>query len=108
MPSAYQLSPSHVSPTSFCFEVPVSSTEYLTWFRDHYGPTMNAFDAPRQSDRADELFDELDDLFGAQNTSSDPAKTAIPATFLRVTVAVETALKVLMQGTRPGGQLARK
>src|SRR5262245_32368907 len=30
------------APDSFVFEAPVSPTEYLTWFRDYYGPTMNA------------------------------------------------------------------
>jgi SAM-dependent methyltransferase len=75
-------------PDTFVFEAPVPPTEYLTWFRDYYGPTMNAFDTAGQSGRADELFGELDELFNAQNTSPDPARTAIPATFLRVTVAV--------------------
>lgn len=75
-------------PDTFVFEAPVPPTEYLTWFRDYYGPTMNAFDAAEQSGRADQLFGELDELFNAQNTSTDPARTAIPATFLRVTVAV--------------------
>src|SRR5204863_2623209 len=32
-------------PDTFVFEAPVSPTEYLTWFRDYYGPTMNAFEA---------------------------------------------------------------
>jgi SAM-dependent methyltransferase len=75
-------------PDTFVFEAPVSPTEYLKWFRDYYGPTMNAFDAAGQSGRADELFGELDELFKGQNTSSDPATTAITATFLRVTVGV--------------------
>jgi SAM-dependent methyltransferase len=73
---------------TFVFAAPVSPTEYLTWFRDFYGPTMNAFDAARQSGRADELFGELDELFNGQNTSTDPATTTIPATFLRVTIEV--------------------
>jgi SAM-dependent methyltransferase len=73
-------------PDTFVFEAPVSPTEYLTWFRDYYGPTMNAFDAAKAAGRAGDLFAELDTLFRTQNTSSDPYKTAIPATFLRVTV----------------------
>ncbi len=75
-------------PDTFVFEAPVPPTEYLTWFRDSYGPTMNAFDAADQSGRADELFGELNELFNTQNSSTDSARTAIPATFLRVTVAV--------------------
>ena len=73
-------------PDTFVFEAPVSPTEYLTWFRDYYGPTMNAFEAAASNGRADDLFAELDALFNTQNTSSDPNTTAIPATFLRVTV----------------------
>jgi SAM-dependent methyltransferase len=73
---------------TFVFEAPVSPTEYLTWFRDYYGPTMNAFEAAGSSGRADDLFGELDALFNAQNTSIDPNSTAIPATFLRISVSV--------------------
>jgi SAM-dependent methyltransferase len=76
------------SPDTFVFEAPVSPTEYLTWFRDFYGPTMNAFDAAGHSGRANELFAELDEVFNAQNTTTDPNTTSIPATFLRVTVEV--------------------
>ena len=75
-------------PDSFVFEAPVSPTEYLTWFRDYYGPTMNAFEAAQSNGRSDELFAELDTLFNAQNTTGNPDTTAIPATFLRVTVNV--------------------
>jgi len=74
------------SPDTFVFEAPVSPTEYLTWFRDFYGPTMNAFDAAAKAGSADDLFAELDELFNAQNTTTDPNTTSIPATFLRVTV----------------------
>jgi ubiquinone/menaquinone biosynthesis C-methylase UbiE len=76
-------------PDTFVFEAPVSPTEVLTWFRDYYGPTMNAFEAAASNGRADDLFSELDGLFNAQNTSNDPDTTAIPATFLRVTVNVQ-------------------
>jgi ubiquinone/menaquinone biosynthesis C-methylase UbiE len=75
-------------PDTFVFKASASPTEFLTWFRDYYGPTMNAFDAADQSGRADELFGELDELFKAHNTSIDQARTLIPATFLRVTVGV--------------------
>ena len=59
----------------------------VTAFRDYYGPTMNAFDAAEQTGRADELQDELERLFDRQNTSTDPKRTSIPATYLRVAVA---------------------
>jgi SAM-dependent methyltransferase len=75
-------------PDTFIFEAPISPTEFLTSFRDYYGPTMNAFDAAKANDRADDLFAELDALFKAQNTTGSPDATAIPATFLRVTVNV--------------------
>ncbi len=73
-------------PETFVFEAPVSPTQYLTWFRDYYGPTMNAFEAAASNGRADELFAELDALFNAQNTSGSPDTTAIPATYLSVNV----------------------
>jgi ubiquinone/menaquinone biosynthesis C-methylase UbiE len=75
-------------PDTFVFEAPVSPTEFLTWFRDYYGPTMNAFEAAASNGRADELFAELDALFNAQNTTGNGDTTAIPATYLRVTVNV--------------------
>jgi hypothetical protein len=49
---------------------------------------MNAFETAAANGRADELFAELDALFNAHNTSGDPNMTAIPATFLCVTVGV--------------------
>jgi hypothetical protein len=75
-------------PDTFVFEAPVSPTEVLSWFRDFYGPTMNAFEAATANGKADELFAELDALFQAQNTSGSADATKIPATFLRVTVDV--------------------
>ena len=55
-------------------------------FRRYYGPTMNAFDAAEKNGRVADLQKELDELFDRQNTSAHA--TSIPATFLRVTVAV--------------------
>ena len=75
-------------PDTFVFEAPESPTDVLKRFRDYYGPTMNAFEAATSNGRADELFAELDTLFNAQNTTGNPDTTAIPATFLRVTVNV--------------------
>ncbi len=65
-------------PDTFVFEAPVSPTEYLTWFRDYYGPTMNVFEAAASNGRADELFAELDALFNAQNTSGQPGHDRHP------------------------------
>jgi hypothetical protein len=51
---------------------------------------MNAFEAATANSREAELQAELEALFNAQNTSpsEEAATTSIPATFLRVTVAV--------------------
>jgi hypothetical protein len=57
-------------------------------FRNYYPPTMNAFAAARGNGRQDELQGELEQLFEAQNTAGRRDVTAIPATFLRVTVSV--------------------
>ena len=59
----------------------------VTAFRNYYGPTMNAFEAAAQTGRADELQDELEELFNSENTSPDGETTSIPATYLRVAVA---------------------
>jgi SAM-dependent methyltransferase len=61
--------------------------ELLANFRDYYGPTMNAYAAAAAEGRGDELHAELSELFAAQNTAGDGA-TSIPATYLRVVVAV--------------------
>jgi ubiquinone/menaquinone biosynthesis C-methylase UbiE len=57
-------------------------------FRNYYGPTMNAFAAAEKNGRAGDLQNELEDLFNKQNQSPTQGTTSIPATFLRVTVAV--------------------
>ena len=63
-------------------------TALVTSFRNYYGPTMNAFEAATAAGRADSLQDELEALFNDHNTSTDDETTSIPATFLRMTVAV--------------------
>ena len=73
---------------TFVFSAPVSPPELVSWFRDYYGPTMNAFDAAAASGRADELANDLERLFTEQNQSPDDQSTRIPATYLRVTVEV--------------------
>jgi SAM-dependent methyltransferase len=71
---------------TFIFDFPGSPASFVEAFRKYYGPTMNAFDAAEKSGRAADLQRELEDLFDSQNTSQDG--TSIPATFLRVTVAL--------------------
>ena len=73
---------------TYTFNFPGPPSEFLGNFRTHYGPTMNAFEAATAAGRETELHAELDALFNAQNTSPNPDNTCIPATFLRVTVAV--------------------
>jgi hypothetical protein len=73
---------------TYTFEYPAPPSELVEQFRDYYGPTMNAFDAAAADGREDELKAELDDLFASKNTSTTKNATSIPATFLRVTVAV--------------------
>ena len=62
-------------------------SELLAVFRDFYGPTMNAYAAADADGRAGELDAELKGLFDSQNTAVD-GSTSIPATYLRVEVAV--------------------
>jgi SAM-dependent methyltransferase len=69
---------------TFVFRFSGSPAEYVNEFRDYYGPTMNAFDAAAKNGRAADLQRELEELFTAQNQSTEG--TTIPATFLRVTV----------------------
>jgi len=73
---------------SFIFRFPGTPAEAVDTFRLYYGPTMNAFEAASAAGREAELEAELDDLFNSQNDSPSPDATSIPATFLRVRVAV--------------------
>src|SRR6266581_4898562 len=65
---------------------PPPPSGYVDEFRKYYGPTINAFEAAEKQGRAAELQKELEELFNSQNKSQNA--TSIPATFLRVTVAV--------------------
>jgi hypothetical protein len=49
---------------------------------------MNAFAAAEQSGKSADLQRELEALFERENRSGTKDATSIPATFLRVTVAV--------------------
>jgi alkyl hydroperoxide reductase subunit AhpC/SAM-dependent methyltransferase len=71
------------------FNYPGAPSELVAVFRKYYGPTMNAFDAAEKNGRAAELQNELEALFISQNKSRSGDSTSIPATFLRVTVAVK-------------------
>ena len=71
---------------TFTFKFPGTPSAFVDEFRKYYGPTMNAFDAAEKNGRAADLQKELEELFKSQNKSKDA--TSIPATFLRVTVAL--------------------
>ena len=73
---------------TWTFNFPGAPSELLATFRTYYGPTMNAFEAAAANGRETELQTELEALFDAQNASSSKDATSIPATFLRVTVAL--------------------
>ena len=62
-------------------------TQVIELFRRFYGPTMNAFDAAEKAGKVEELHNQLLELAHAQNTNAGGG-TAIPATFLRVTVCL--------------------
>jgi ubiquinone/menaquinone biosynthesis C-methylase UbiE len=73
---------------AFTFNFPSAPSAFVNEFRKYYGPTMNAFEAAEKNGRASDLQKELEDLFNSQNKSPRKDATSIPATFLRVTVAV--------------------
>ncbi len=73
---------------TYTFNFPGAPSGLVSEFRSYYGPTMNAFEAAAANGREADLEAELDALFNAQNTSPTRDATSIPATFLRVTVAV--------------------
>ena len=73
---------------TFTFRYPGSPSAFVEDFRKYYGPTMNAFEAAERDGRAADLQRQLEELFESQNQSADRNATAIPATFLRVTVQV--------------------
>ena len=71
---------------TFTFNFPGTPPAFVDEFRKYYGPTMNAFEAAEKNGRAADLQKELEDLFNRQNETKDG--TSIPATFLRVTIAL--------------------
>lgn len=72
---------------TFSFRAPCSPAEYVSIFKNFYGPTMNAFDAAEKNGKTTELEQELIALFNSQNKAELPGTTLIPATYLRVTVS---------------------
>jgi SAM-dependent methyltransferase len=76
------------SKNSFTLRSPAAPAAFVADFRNYYGPTMNAFAAAEQSGKAADLQRELEALFERENRSDVNGSTSIPATFLRVTVAV--------------------
>src|SRR2546430_5325161 len=73
---------------TFTFNFPGTPSEFVDEFRKYYGPTMNAFEAAEKNGRAADLQKELEELINSQNRSPSKDTTSIPATFLRVTVAL--------------------
>lgn len=74
---------------TYSFNFPGPPAAFVAAFRDYYGPTMNAFEVAEKNGRAGDLQKELEALFASQNKSPAGNATSIPATFLRVTVAVD-------------------
>ena len=73
---------------TYTFNYPGAPLALVAAFKNYYGPTMNAFDAAERDGRATDLQSELEALFNSQNKSPKKDATCIPATFLRVTVAL--------------------
>lgn len=74
------------SKETFTFEAPYSPKEFVSRFKQFYGPTMNAFEAAEKNGKAEELQEKLEELFNSQNKSNSEDMMSIPATFLKVTV----------------------
>ena len=74
------------SRETFRFDAPYSPAEFVSTFKNYYGPTMNAFEAAGKNGKTAELQRELEALFASQNQSTNNNTTSIPATFLLVTV----------------------
>lgn len=73
---------------TYTFNYPGTPSALVGLFQQYYGPTMNAFEAAEKNGRTGELRQQLDTLFESQNASPRKDATSIPATFLRVMVAV--------------------
>jgi hypothetical protein len=69
---------------TYTFRFAGTPSEFVTAFRQYYGPTMNAFEAAVRDGREQQLSEELEALFTAQNRAS--TGTEVAATFLKVIV----------------------
>jgi SAM-dependent methyltransferase len=69
---------------SWVFSQDGPPSELFAVFRQYYGPMMNAFEAAAAAGREEQLAEELQSLFIAQNRGG--GRTEIPATYLKVTV----------------------
>ena len=73
---------------TYTFNFPGAPSDFVAAFSKYYGPTMNAFEAAAKNGRAADLTKDLEALFKSQNKSPSKDATSIPATYLRVTVAI--------------------
>ena len=69
---------------SWVFRQDSPPSELFTTFRRYYGTMMTAFEEAPAAGREEDLAEELQALFNAQNRGGD--RTEIPATYLKVTV----------------------
>jgi ubiquinone/menaquinone biosynthesis C-methylase UbiE len=74
------------SRETFTFSGPHSPKEFVSRFKNFYGPTMNAFEAAEKNGKAKDLQNELETLFESQNKSGSDNSTVIPATYMLITV----------------------
>ena len=70
---------------TYVFRIEDRPSNFLQTFKHFYGPTMNAFEAASKDGKAEQLENELTQLFEDHNRGSSD-RTEIPATFLKVTV----------------------
>lgn len=73
---------------TYTFRFPGSVSSAVAAFKNYYGPTMNAFEAAAKDGRAEQMQQDLEQLFASHNESPNAEVTVVPATFLRVTVSV--------------------
>ncbi len=73
---------------TFTFSGNISTAEFVSHFKNYYGPTMNAFEAAEKNGQASDLENELNTLFTSQNQSTESGTISIPANFLRITVTL--------------------
>jgi SAM-dependent methyltransferase len=80
------IKPEHIrfERVTWTFRKAGSPSDLLETFRDFYGPSMNAYEAAQKVGKVEQLHGELLKLFNSQNDGGDT--TAIPATYLKVTV----------------------